>query len=267
VQQSLPFVIRGGALNWPACSKWTFAPPRAFQTLCPLDFCCRPAFFASQYARHQVEVTHAGGAKHCWALGDYISSWSSESSAGGFFHTLAQLIPTQCPNPDYPYLRGWSFDRELPELVEDIRIPCWARDFFDKLPAASRPPFHWIFMGPGSTSTPLHVDPLLTHAWLAQVRRPSHHNNCLLLRSASHCADPWTQVLHHFPASRPPFSCGSQRVLHCFSMIIALHAFEIFACSASALASHSSPTTAASLICARPTRHGSLTCPKSVPGL
>jgi hypothetical protein len=68
-------------------------------------------------------------------------------------------------------LRGWSFDRELPELVHDIRVPSWASDFFDKLPAASRPPFHWIFMGPGSTNTPLHVDPLLTHAWLAQVLR------------------------------------------------------------------------------------------------
>ena len=53
--------------------------------------------------------------------------------------------------------------------MADVRVPPWAHDFFDKLPPAARPPFHWIFMGPGHTSTPLHVDPLLTHAWLAQV--------------------------------------------------------------------------------------------------
>ena len=144
------------------------APPM-YAPFCCVDLFRRPSFFASQYAHHQVEVTHAGGGKQRWALGDYISSWSCASSAGNVLRSPVLLICTQQYHPEYPYLRGWSFDRELPELVDDIRIPCWARDFFDKLPAASRPPFHWIFMGPGGTNTPLHVDPLLTHAWLAQV--------------------------------------------------------------------------------------------------
>jgi hypothetical protein len=110
-------------------------------------------------------------------------------------------------------LRGWSFDRELPELVHDIRVPSWALDFFDKLPAASRPPFHWIFMGPGSTNTPLHVDPLLTHAWLAQVLRALQASfTASFLSMFSAPADPRPKIVHYFPASRPSSSFGFQRV-------------------------------------------------------
>ncbi len=29
---------------------------------------------------------------------------------------------------------------------------------------------HWLFIGPSGAHTPLHVDPLLTHAWLTQIR-------------------------------------------------------------------------------------------------
>ena len=93
-------------------------------------------------------------------------------------------------------MRGWSFDRELPELVNDIRVPSWACDFFDKLPVASRPPFHWIFMGPANTSTPLHVDPLLTHAWLAQVRvsRQAQINLIVLCRSTAENLLPFSRL-------------------------------------------------------------------------
>lgn len=138
-----------------------------------------------------------------WALGDYISSWSSEPSTPST--SLVGSVPSR---PDHPYLRGWSFDRELPELVDDIRVPFWAYDFFDKLPAGSRPPFHWIFLGPASTHTPLHVDPLLTHAWLAQVR-PSRASVPLC---SNNLADPWSKIFYHFPASRPPLSFRFQRV-------------------------------------------------------
>ena len=136
----------------------------------PTACLCRPSFFQSKYATHQVEVTHAGGSKRPWNLGDYIASWDSECCAGAAARCLAHCSRLMPFGADYPYLRGWSYDRELPELIDDIQVPSWAHDFFDKLPVASRPPFHWIFMGPASTSTPLHVDPLLTHAWLSQVR-------------------------------------------------------------------------------------------------
>lgn len=54
-------------------------PPAFFYSI---DSFCSPAFFASHYHEHQVEVTHAGGAKRASSLGDYIASWSCESSAG-----------------------------------------------------------------------------------------------------------------------------------------------------------------------------------------
>ena len=67
------------------------------------------------------------------------------------------------------YLRGWFFESTNPELLQDFTPPAWAGDMFEKLPASARPPFHWIFCGPKGSSTPCHVDPLLTHAWLAQI--------------------------------------------------------------------------------------------------
>jgi hypothetical protein len=39
-----------------------------------------------------------------------------------------------------------------------------------RLPARFNPGFHWVFIGAAGQATPTHVDPTLTHAWLAQLR-------------------------------------------------------------------------------------------------
>jgi hypothetical protein len=92
-------------------------------------------------------------------------------------------------------------------------VPQWAHDCFDKLPPASRPPFHWIFMGPGGTNTPLHVDPLLTHAWLAQVCTAAAEHAVF-----QYCADTRSQIIHSLPSPGPSFPVGLSRASVCSAL-------------------------------------------------
>ena len=68
------------------------------------------------------------------------------------------------------YLRGWTYEKDDASLMRDFEVPRFAHDWFNKLPKKEDPLFRWIFLGPGGSKTPLHVDPCLTHAWLAQIR-------------------------------------------------------------------------------------------------
>eukprot|EP01060_Flectonema_neradi_P040201 TRINITY_DN9070_c2_g1_i1.p1 TRINITY_DN9070_c2_g1~~TRINITY_DN9070_c2_g1_i1.p1 ORF type:complete len:326 (+),score=60.73 TRINITY_DN9070_c2_g1_i1:107-1084(+) len=70
-----------------------------------------------------------------------------------------------------PYLRAWQY-RDFAasgHLAGDYSEPEWAIDYFSRL-KEDAPKFKWLFVGPAGVRTPLHVDPCLTHAWMAQVK-------------------------------------------------------------------------------------------------
>jgi hypothetical protein len=101
-------------------------------------------------------------------------------------HSLLDPLYPKALNPK-PSTR-WVYERDSASLVRDVDIPPFAFDWFSKLPSKDDPCFRWIFLGPGGSKTPLHVDPCLTHAWLAQVYpetlglEPSAEN-CLISRA------------------------------------------------------------------------------------
>eukprot|EP01063_Lacrimia_lanifica_P018581 TRINITY_DN25481_c0_g1_i1.p1 TRINITY_DN25481_c0_g1~~TRINITY_DN25481_c0_g1_i1.p1 ORF type:complete len:329 (+),score=100.23 TRINITY_DN25481_c0_g1_i1:42-1028(+) len=93
-------------------------------------------------------------------LGHYIESFDALTAAAAARGTAP------------PYLRAWHFlkDPAAAGLAEEYEAPAFAKDFFEKMKdPADRPPFQWLFVGPEGVRTPLHIDPALTHAWMAQI--------------------------------------------------------------------------------------------------
>jgi len=135
----VPAVVSGLTADWAAMGKWNFD------------------FFKSACGDVDVEVTHDHGKRRWQRLADYLEE------VGGR-QRKARL----------PYLRGWYYERDVPALSSDL----WKagdfhdvafRDWFKKLPRRFHPDFHWLFIGGAGSTTPLHVDPTATHAWLTQI--------------------------------------------------------------------------------------------------
>jgi hypothetical protein len=163
-----PLLLTGETRDWPAHQRWTFA------------------FFASgQIGATAVQVTHRHGKREEMKLYEYVERFRDE---GG--------LNSRAADPDKPcgYLRGWTYEVDNPGLMQDFVVPAFARDWFDKLPKKEDPMFRWIFLGPSGSKTPLHIDPCLTHAWLAQIRGRKrfvrdlhhHHHHLSLLLFALH---------------------------------------------------------------------------------
>jgi mannose-6-phosphate isomerase-like protein (cupin superfamily) len=146
VKGFLPAHIRGLANDWPAVSKWNFD------------------FFSNEFGTVEVQVTMPSGKKKPMQLAEYLAEVQSEG-------------PDQQPRARdraQPYLRGWYYERDLPALSQDL----WGigdfhevafKDWFKRLPKRHHPDLHWIFLGGAGASTPMHVDPTTTHAWLTQI--------------------------------------------------------------------------------------------------
>ncbi|EKX36955.1 hypothetical protein GUITHDRAFT_116822 [Guillardia theta CCMP2712] len=141
-----PVVYRGLASGWPALRRWDF------------DY-----FASGRVGETTVTVTGREGKKTAMMLKDYISSFRSSHGAEGNAQELEDGRMRKTARNSFKTFR---------------LIPGWAKDWFGRLPAKEDPCFRWIFVGPGGSKTPLHVDPCLTHAWLAQgktvdVREPN----------------------------------------------------------------------------------------------
>lgn len=137
----VPAVINDLAKDWKAFGQWDHT------------------WFATRHAAVEVEVSLPSGRKQVQRLDKYLGSLKNAQPKDG---------------KALPYLRGWYYEQSLPELKADL----WSsgnfheivfEDWFHKLPRRYWPDFHWLFLGGASASTPLHVDPTLTHAWLTQL--------------------------------------------------------------------------------------------------
>jgi len=130
--------------GWEALQKWTLE------------------HFHEQYGDLTVSVTHVGGKRAECKLAEYIENFPEVR--------LDEAQALSAKPGQTPYLRGWFFEAQAPELLQDFTVPTLFQDWFERLPKAWRPPFHWIFLGPRGSCTPMHIDPTLTHAWLAQIQ-------------------------------------------------------------------------------------------------
>ena len=153
-----PLLLSGETRGWPAHERWTF-----------------PFFSSAPLGLTRVTVTDNTGARSNLQLRDYLARFRDNDGH-------RSRAPDMTDSSNVGYLRGWTYELDNEALMDDFDVPSFAQDWFAKLPKREDPLFRWLFLGPAGAKTPLHVDPCLTHAWLAQIRgrkrfilyKPSH---------------------------------------------------------------------------------------------
>ncbi len=126
-----PAILTGEALDWPACSRWTWGELRRRCAGLPI-----PVRF-----------------------GDELRWW-----------TVGPLVDAILAGEDV-YGVDWEFERDCPDLADDLDTSMLGfDDCFARLPADIRPRLRWLYLGAPGTGSPLHQDVLCTNAWLALLR-------------------------------------------------------------------------------------------------
>lgn len=65
------------------------------------------------------------------------------------------------------YLKDWVFENDIPELRAQYRVPRHFANWVTRVPGKWQPKWRWLYIGPASSASHLHVDFLLTSAWNA----------------------------------------------------------------------------------------------------
>jgi len=158
MERNTPVVIEGLSQEWPATHTWS------------------TEWFATDEQISQEPVTvfltkqYEGDVMNC-TMREYVNS----------FQRLKQEA-AECGG-DVPYLRSW----EIGQVRNDLLGSCgggfdYFKDMFSLLPESTmvKPPFSWLFIGPGGSYTGVHADAvssklfeggvLTVDAWTAVIR-------------------------------------------------------------------------------------------------
>lgn len=127
-----PVVIRGGARDWAALSRWDFD------------------FFARSYG--DVEVV--------------ANLYDVQTKRKSTFRELVAVL--QSPTYEQPtYLQEWWFQENCPELLNDMIVPEFFADDLNKTLLGFHNNTLWI--GQKGAFTPIHQDTAYTNVWSAQI--------------------------------------------------------------------------------------------------
>lgn len=130
-----PVIMKGFGKNWPAINRWS------------------ADFFKTTYGDFKVPVCYYKTKKQepyekqkKMALRDHIN--------------IAENNITPDKNLEAPYLGGWIYDKEFPELLDDIDMspPCFPDNWLHKLPPSISIPSTNLIIGYQQVSSPLHKD-------------------------------------------------------------------------------------------------------------
>lgn len=70
-----------------------------------------------------------------------------------------------------PYMTGWTYQKFLPELDNDINFPKWhPEDFINRLPARMQFRRRWVFFGKKGINCDLHIDCFSTSSWIMMIK-------------------------------------------------------------------------------------------------
>ncbi|MCF2825938.1 MULTISPECIES: cupin-like domain-containing protein [unclassified Pseudoalteromonas] len=142
MEQRQPFIIRGGAANWVARTKWTWE------------------FFKRNYGHHSIKV------------------YRSSNDQDNRYMSLAEYIDyiTSSDEKDPYYASAWQFSLYFKELVDDYQVDdyfsCIIRNRIDDdllHDQAALLLLRWIYMGPKNSGSRMHLDIASTHAWNAVI--------------------------------------------------------------------------------------------------
>jgi histone arginine demethylase JMJD6 len=63
------------------------------------------------------------------------------------------------------YASNLRNEEMLDEIMEKIELPPTFSNWLDSLPKGVKPPWLWLFLGPQSSATALHIDVMMSSAW------------------------------------------------------------------------------------------------------
>jgi hypothetical protein len=131
-----PVIFTGLSVDWPARKKWTWRS------------------LAKMYGATQVRVNMGRDVSAVVPLSRYIDYVQN---------------PGEYDAKGTPYLRDWNFLSDHPEMAADFTEPFFANDWLLLIDRRIRPDLRWVYAGPNASKSPLHIDTIGTHAWLAQL--------------------------------------------------------------------------------------------------
>lgn len=107
-----------------------------------------------------------------WPLAALVDSggwparfWDAEVTASRKGHPDQTMTFAESVELDGPWYLCWNVHGQRGELVGDL--PPELESWFEWLPAAVRPAWTWMFVGPSGTGTALHLDTMGSSAWNA----------------------------------------------------------------------------------------------------
>ena len=141
-----PVILKGMGKDWPAIRRWS------------------AAFFKSTYGHVEVPVCYYKTKQHeryknqvKMPLSEYIF--------------LAEQDDHFDIDSERPYLGGWIYHKEFPELLDDIdmTLPCFPDNWLYKLPSSISIPPTNLLIGYQHVSSPLHTDSFFVNSVLTMI--------------------------------------------------------------------------------------------------
>ena len=141
-----PVILKGMAKNWPAIKRWS------------------ADFFRKTYGHIKVPV--------CYYKTKRQEAYKDQTKMPlGEYIYLAEKNSAFENNAEPPYLGGWIYHKEFPELLDDIdmSLPCFPDNWLYKLPSSISIPPTNLLIGYQQVSSPLHTDSFFVNSVLTMI--------------------------------------------------------------------------------------------------
>lgn len=133
-----PVILKGMGKDWPAIRRWS------------------ADFFRNTYGHVKVPVCYYKTKRQ------ELYKDQTKMTLGEYIY-LAERNNAFDNNAELPYLGGWIYHKEFPELLDDIdmTLPCFPDNWLYKLPSSISIPPTNLLIGYQHVSSPLHTDSFL----------------------------------------------------------------------------------------------------------
>lgn len=141
-----PVILKGMGKNWPAIRRWSADFFKHTYGHIKVPVCYYKTKQQEPY-KNQARIT----------LSEYIQI----AERNDYFDSEAEL----------PYLGGWIYHKDFPELLDDIdmTLPCFPDNWLYKLPPSISIPPTNLLIGYQNVSSPLHTDSFFVNSVLTMI--------------------------------------------------------------------------------------------------
>ncbi|QJI43247.1 hypothetical protein HKK52_20600 [Pseudomonas sp. ADAK2] len=141
-----PVILKGMGKDWPAIRRWS------------------ADFFRNTYGHVKVPVCYYKTKRQ------ELYKDQTKMTLGEYIY-LAERNNAFDNNAELPYLGGWIYHKEFPELLDDIdmTLPCFPDNWLYKLPSSISIPPTNLLIGYQHVSSPLHTDSFFVNSVLTMI--------------------------------------------------------------------------------------------------